>query len=132
MDADSNKRKVRDFLTRGFGEGDLTVVDQVFAEGHILRSPAIGVGEEEGTDYIKGAIEDIRRDGGEVRCSVEDQIAEGDSVTTSYTLSEDQGDHMGIMVSHFTEGKITRSLVVARDVNDGSTEDASTRRKVFN
>jgi hypothetical protein len=135
MQGGSNKEMVSDFFLKGFGEKDLAVVDRVFASTHILRSPAIGTEAVEGTDFIKSAIEEFWREGGQVRCSVDKQIAEGDSVATSYTLSEYrgeyQGDHKGIMISRHAEGKIQESLIVAREV-EGSIEDLSTRRKVFN
>jgi hypothetical protein len=131
MQLEDGKALVSRFLLTGLGEGDTAVVDQVFATDHVLRSPVLGTGEWIGTDPIKDAIEEFWSDGGGVKCTIRRQIAEGDRVATSYKLSEEYKDHIGIMISHIVEGKIQSSLVVAGEVSEPE-EDAVQRRKVFN
>ena len=51
-------------------------------------------------------------------------------VATSYTLSEENDTHMGIMFSRVVSGKIAESFVVARTVS--VAEARITARKAFN
>ena len=43
MSLEENKEVISRFLQRGFNQRDLTVVDEVFASDHVLRSPLTGV-----------------------------------------------------------------------------------------
>src|SRR5215217_2453961 len=82
------------------------------------------------------AIEGFRRYADGVSCTIESQIEEGDWVATSYTLSEDQADHMGIMISRVVDGKIAESHVVAKTVTVAEagqrTDRIETARRAFN
>src|SRR5215208_7135746 len=98
MQSEDGKALVSRFLLEGLGEGNTAVVDRVFASDHVLRSPVLGTGEWIGTDPIKDAIKEFWSDGGEVSCTIRRQIAEGGRVATSYTLSEEHKDHIGIMI----------------------------------
>jgi len=131
MHSEDGKVLVSRFLLEGLGGGNTAVVDEVFASDHVLRSPAIGATELVGTDPMKDAIEEFWSDGGSVRCTIRRQIAEADRVATSYRLSEEYKDHMGIMISRVAEGKIQSSLVVASEVS-GPEEELIRMRKVFN
>jgi hypothetical protein len=131
MQSEDNKVLVSRFLLEGLGGGNTGVVDEVFASDHVLRSPVLGTGEWTGTDPIKDAIEEFWSDGGEVSCTIRRQIAEGDRVATSSTLSEEDKGHLGIMISRVAEGKIRSSLVVASEVSEPE-EEMVQRRKVFN
>jgi hypothetical protein len=116
MSLEDNKAMIRRFLQEGFNQRNLTIVDEVFASNHILRSPLTGVGGVSGTDVIKRALEDYHERGSGGRCTILNQIAEGDWVATSYTLGEEQEEHMGVMSSRLVESKIQETIVVARDV----------------
>ena len=131
MQSEDGKALVRRFLLEGLGEGNTDVVDQVFASDHVLRSPVLGTGVWNGTDPIKDAIEEFWSGGATVRCTIRRQISEGDRVATSYTLSEENKDHVGIMISRVASSKIQSSLVVANEVSEPE-EEALPRRKVFN
>ena len=135
-----NKAVVRRYLLEGLGGSNPDVVDEVFAPDHVLSSPELGTETITGTRIFKSAIKEFRSAGG-VKCTIQSQIEEGGWVATSYTLSEDREDHMGVMVSRIAEGRIEESQVVARTVAD-SPESSSARisgsasvssaRKVFN
>lgn len=99
MQADDNKAVVRRFFRECLDGLDPDAVDDMFAPRHVLSSPAFAAGEVSGTDVIKSAIEEFRSDGGGVECTIERQIAEGDWVATSYTLTQGQEVHMGLMLS---------------------------------
>jgi hypothetical protein len=130
MQAEDNKAVVRRFFLQGLGDLNPDVVDEAFAPNHALNSPEFGTEVIIGTEILKGAIEEFRDEVGEVICTVQRQIEEGDWVATSYTLSEEQNVHMGIMLSRVVAGKVEESHVVARSVS--GPEDASSARKAFN
>ena len=116
MHAGSNQQLVRRFLLQGIGGPNPDIVDDIFASNHVLSSPEFGMDAIRGTQVIKDAIEGFSTEAAVVSCTKENQIEEGDWVATSYTISEDQYDHMGIMISRIENGKIVESHVVARTV----------------
>ena len=136
MQAGSNKGVVSRYFLQGLGELNPDVIDEVFAPDHVLSSPEFGTDAAPGIQVIKDAIEGLRRDADAVSCTIHRQIEEGDWVATSYTLSEEQNDHMGIMISRVVEGKIAESHVVAKTVSGaeaGQRSDRSdTARRAFN
>jgi hypothetical protein len=117
MQAGGNKEVVRRYFLQGLGELNPDVIDEVFAPDHVLSSPEFGTDAAPGIQVIKDAIEGLRRDANAVSCTIHRQIEEGDWVATSYTLSEEQADHMGIMLSRVVDGKIEESHVVAKSVS---------------
>ena len=124
MQAGSNKEVVSRYFLQGLGELNPDVIDEVFAPDHVLSSPEFGTDAAPGIQVIKDAIQGLRRDADAVSCTIHRQIEEGDWVATSYTLSEEQADHMGIMLSRVIDGKIEESHVVAKSV---SGQEASLR-----
>jgi ketosteroid isomerase-like protein len=130
MSLEDNKDVINRFLRRGLEQRDLTVVDEVFASDHILRSPLTGVEGVSGTEEIKRALEDYHNHAqGTGRFTIENQIAEGDWVATSYTLRDAQEEHMGVMFSRLDDSKIQETFVVARDVS-GPESDEQRRRHI--
>ena len=129
--SEDNKAKVRSFLEEAFGQGKTEVIDEVFAPDHALLSPETGTKKVDRTEVIKRALEDYHKEKSGARCTILNQIAEGDWIATSYTLGEEQAEHMGVMVSYLVDGKIKETFVVAREVSsapEGQWED----KKVFN
>jgi predicted SnoaL-like aldol condensation-catalyzing enzyme len=117
MQPGSNKEVVSRYFLQGLGELNPDVIDEVFAPDHVLSSPEFGTDAAPGIQVIKDAIEGLRRDADAVSCTIHRQIEEGDWVATSYTLSEEQADHMGIMLNRVVDGKIEESHVVAKSVS---------------
>ncbi len=83
-----------------------------------------------GTRIIKRAIEEFSDEVGQIECTIQRQIQEGEWVATSYTLSEANDVHMGILFSRVVAGKITESYVVARTIS--VAEARVSARKAFN
>ena len=127
MHPGENKEVVGRYFLQGLGGLNPNVVDELFAPNHVLSSPEFGMGPITGTQIIKSAIEEFREDVGELECTIQSQIEEGDWVATSYTLSEKQNDHMGIMISRLVDGKIEESHVVASTVSGSDTDSSAAR-----
>jgi hypothetical protein len=130
MQPDDGKTVVSRFLLEGIGGLNPEIVDEFVAPDHVLSSPEFGTQEITGTEIIKRAIEEFRQEVGQIECTIQRQIAEGEWVATSYTLSEANDVHMGILSNRVVAGKITESFVVARTVS--VAEVLISARKAFN
>jgi hypothetical protein len=137
MSVDNNKSLISWFLLESFNRRDLKVIDKVFSSDHRLHSPAIETGVEEGPEAIKAMIRDYLGDLEEdaaVRCAILKQIAEGDWVSTYYTLEDvsvtpegsSNNAYRGVIISRFADGMVQESFVVAQEVYPEE------RKKVFN
>jgi steroid delta-isomerase-like uncharacterized protein len=95
--SEENKEKVRRFLEEAFGQGKTEVVDEVLEADFVCHDPNSETGEIRGADTVKGEIEYFRNAVPDLFWRVEDQVAEGDKVTTRYTLGgTHQGEFFGI------------------------------------
>jgi hypothetical protein len=133
MSSEDNKAVISGFLREVFNQRNLAIVDEVFAPDHALLSPETGTEKVVGrTEVIKRALEDYYdAEGPKARCTILNQIAEGDWIATSYTLGEEQAEHMGVMVSYLVDGKIKETFVVAREVSSAPEPDW-VDRKILN
>jgi SnoaL-like domain len=123
METEGNKEKVRRLYEEGVNQRTLAVVDEVFASDMVLRGPVFGTGELRGND----AIAAIKREfalynRGEGRITIQEQIAEGESVATRYRLEvgrEQRRAFVGVTLSLFADdGKIHEYRVVVMDEPD--------------
>ena len=118
MMSEENKEKVRRFLEEAFNEGNLGVVDEIFASDYVLHDPA-NPEEISGPEGIKQFVQMYRSAFPDSHVTVEDQIAEGDEVVTRWTgrgthqgelfgiaPSGNQVEFSGITISRFEGGKI--------------------------
>jgi hypothetical protein len=137
MSVDNNKSLISWFLLESFNRRDLKVVDKVFSSDHRLHSPALETGVEEGPEAIKAMIRDYLGDLEEdaaVRCAILKQIAEGDWVSTYYTLEDvnvtpegsSNNAYRGVIISRFADDMVQESFVVAQEIYPEE------RKKVFN
>ena len=79
--AEENRRKARRLYEEAFGAGDFLVIDEVVAEEFFDHH-----GRRRGQDGLKRAIASLRRTFPDLRISVEEQSAKGDTVITRCTL----------------------------------------------
>jgi steroid delta-isomerase-like uncharacterized protein len=118
MMPEENKEKVRRFLQEAFNEGNLGVVDEIFASDYVLHDPA-NPQEIRGPEGIKQFVQMYRSAFPDTHITVEDQIAEGDEVVTRWrgrgthqgelfgvAPSGNQVELSGITISRFEGGKI--------------------------
>jgi hypothetical protein len=133
MSLEDNKAVISGFLQEVFNQRNPAILDEVFAPDHALLSPETGTEEVVGrTEVIRRALEDYyNAESPGARCTILNQIAEGDWIATSYTLGEERAEHMGIMISHLVDGKIKETFVVAREVSS-APESEWVDRKIFN
>ena len=95
MSLEENKALIRRFL-RAQANGNLAALEEMMAPDFVDRSVLPGQGHTR-EDYIQGVAED-RAAFSEGRLIIEDQVAEGDKVTTRITIlgTHDRGEFAGI------------------------------------
>ena len=124
---ENNKALVRRFLKELAEKGNFDVMDELLAEGFVDRNPTPGQGPTR-EDY-KRSVEEILRTFSITNFTIEEQIAEGDTVVTKYTqsgftrgelfgvaLPEKEDTLEGIFIHRTSGGKISeewRTLNVA-------------------
>jgi steroid delta-isomerase-like uncharacterized protein len=92
-----NKAAVRRLYEEAFAQGKLEVVDEVLHSDYVCYDPNSETGEIRGADTVKGEIDYFRQAFPDFFWRVEDQLAEGDKVTTRYTIGgTHQGEFFGI------------------------------------
>jgi steroid delta-isomerase-like uncharacterized protein len=95
-----NKATVRRFLEEAFGQGKTEVVDEVLDPDFVCHDPNSETGEIRGADTVKGEVGYFHNAFPDFRWTVEDQVAEGEKVTTRYTLSgTHEGEFFGVPAS---------------------------------
>ena len=94
MGAHENKVTVRSLIEEAFNKGNLSAVDELIAEAYLNHAAGIEVRGREG---MKGFVTTYRTAFPDYHCTIEDQIAEGDTVVTRWTARGTQeGELMGI------------------------------------
>ena len=120
MTLEENKAVVRRFWEKAFvADGDLELVDTLFASDHALRYP--GLGEEgEGRDAMKALVSLFRSVSPDFRINVQDEIAEGNKVVVRWAGSGSVREEIageagvearvsGIAISRVVRGEITET-----------------------
>jgi len=97
MSAEENKEKMRRVFEEAFGQGRSELVVDLLDPDFVCHDPNSETGEIRGADSIKGEIEYFRNAVPDLFWRVEDQVAEGDKVTTRYSIGDThQGEFFGI------------------------------------
>ncbi len=120
MSAEENKAILRRVAEEVFNQGNLSVVDELFASDYVLHDPGVPVGELRGPEAFKEQwVSMFRTAFPDLQMTIEDQVAEGDKVASRYVgRGTHQGELMGIsptnkqvevtgtITSRFADGKI--------------------------
>jgi len=94
MSTEENKAIVRRFLEGIFSQGNPDVVDELAAPDFVVHDPSSEVGEVD-VEGVKGSIAWSHSAFPDLRVTIEDQVAEGDKVSTRWTV---RGTHRGEMM----------------------------------
>jgi steroid delta-isomerase-like uncharacterized protein len=93
VSANENKATLRRVSEEVFNQGNLSVVDELFAPDYVLHDPGVPGGELRGLEAFKEQwVSMFRTAFPDLRIVIEDQVAEGDKVASRYTGS---GTHQG-------------------------------------
>jgi steroid delta-isomerase-like uncharacterized protein len=98
--SDKLKAAVREFYDRGWNRGDLSVIDELFAPEYHDHDAAAQTGKS-GLDAARQFIETFRAAVPDLHVEIEDQYAEGSTVTTRWTATgTHEGTLMGLPATH--------------------------------
>ena len=120
--SEENKAILRRVTDEVFTQGNLDVVDELFAPSYVLHDPGVPGGELRGIESFKQQwVSMFRTAFPDLQLSVEDQVAEGDKVVTRYTgRGTHQGELMGIPP---TGNEVVVSGTIMSRVSDGKIEE---------
>ena len=97
MSAEGNKATVRRLMKESLGGGKPELVDDLLDPDFVRCDPYIEAGEVRGTQTVKENIVWFRNAFPDLRCTVEEQVAEGDRVVSRWTLrGTHEGDFFGV------------------------------------
>lgn len=85
MSTEANKAIVRRFMEEAFGQGNLAVIDEVVAPNHIDSGPGALPGMPSGPEGSKMLITSYRNAFPDLHFTVDEQVAEGNTVVTRWT-----------------------------------------------
>ena len=93
--SESNKTILRRFFEELFNTGDLSVADEIVGVNYVNHDAVPG--ETPGREGLKAFVTHIRTAFPDIYFTIEDQIAEGDSVVTRWTVTgTQQGEFAGV------------------------------------
>jgi steroid delta-isomerase-like uncharacterized protein len=94
------KAAVREFYERGWNQGDLSVIDELFSPDYQDHDAAAQTGTS-GLEAARRFIETFRAAIPDLHVAIEDQYADGSTVTTRWTASgTHEGTLIGVPASH--------------------------------
>ena len=94
--SEENREKIRRVLEEAFGQGKLEVIDEIVDANVVCYDPNSETGVMRGAEAMKGSIGWLRSVFPDLTFTVEDQIAEGEKVTTRWTMKgTQQGEFFG-------------------------------------
>jgi steroid delta-isomerase-like uncharacterized protein len=98
--SDKLKAAVREFYDRGWNRGDLSAIDELFAPEYHDYDAAAQTGKSR-LDAAREFIETFRAAVPDLHVEIEDQYAEGSTVTTRWTATgTHEGTLMGVPATH--------------------------------
>ncbi len=96
MSTEENRAAARRFYEEIINEGNIDLIEELFASEHVLHDPAMPE-EVRGLEGMKQYASMYLSTYPDLNVVIEDQIAEGDKVVTRYTArGTHQGEIMGI------------------------------------
>jgi steroid delta-isomerase-like uncharacterized protein len=119
MGAEQNKAIVSRWVAGGWNNGDLSLVDEFYAD-YTLHIP--GTADLQGTEAFKAFVTMYRSAFPDIHFTLEDMVAEGDKVAWRATT---RGTHRGDLMGIPPTGKsiVVSSSIVSRFENGKWAED---------
>ena len=102
MSTEANKAIVRRFLEDAFGKGNLAVLDEIIAPDLVSGGPSALPGMPPGPEGQKMLITAYRNAFPDIRFTIDEQVAEGNTVVTRWT---GHGTHKGELAGLPPTGK---------------------------
>ena len=98
--SEANKSLVRRLVEEAINKGNLSVVDEILADGYVYREPTVG--EKRGRAGYRELVTMYRNAFPDLKLTIEEQITEGDKVVTR---TNGTGTHRGELFGTAPTGK---------------------------
>jgi steroid delta-isomerase-like uncharacterized protein len=119
MSTEETKALLRQFFDDLFTQGKLEIADEIVAASYVNHNPAPG--ETSGREGLKQFITTLRTAFPDIVFTVEDQVAEGEKVTTRFTLN---GTHQAEFAGIPGTGKpVTVTAINIHRVAEGQIQE---------
>jgi predicted ester cyclase len=102
MSTEANKAVARRFLEEAFGQGNLAVVDEIIAPNQVNGGPGALPGMPTGPEGAKMTITMYRNAFPDLHFTIDEQVAEGNTVVTRWTA---RGTNTGELAGMPVTGK---------------------------
>ena len=110
MSTEELKAIVRRYIEEVWNNGNLALIDELFAQDWINHNPSVG--QTAGREGLKQLIAGFRDAAPDLHLTINDMIAEGDRVATRWTA---QGTHQGEVMGAPPTGKLIRGTAIVID-----------------
>jgi len=119
--SETNKALIRRLFEEAVNNGNLSVVDESLSTDYVYREPTVG--ERRGRAASRELITMYRNAFPDLRLTIDEQIAEGDTVVTRWTGT---GTHRGELFGIPPSGNTVRvqGVLVSRIVNGKVVEES--------
>ena len=116
MLTETNKTVARRYIEEVWSKGNLAVLNEIIAKDHVNNGPGSLPGLPTGPEGAKQLVAVYRNAFPDLRFTIDEQIAEGDTVMTRWT---GHGTHQGELVGIPATGNLSTvsGIVVDRFVN---------------
>jgi steroid delta-isomerase-like uncharacterized protein len=118
--SEETKAVVRRYFEEGWNKGNLATIDELVSPGCVWHKPDRE--QAVGPQAVKDAIERYRRAFPDLHCTIDGQLADGDTVVTRWSVEGTQAgelmgisptgnrvDCAGIVIHRFVGGKIVEA-----------------------
>lgn len=117
--SEQNKALVRQVIEEIVNQGNLELVNQLISPGYAYFEPTVG--PMRGREGYKGLVSTYRNAFPDMRLTIEEQIAEADTVVTRWRA---EGTHRGELMGMAPTGKrVSVQGVVISRIQDGQLVD---------
>ena len=118
--SETNKALIRSLFEEAVNKGNLNVVDENLSTDYVYREPTVG--ERRGTANMRELITMYRNAFQDMKLTIDQQIAEGDTVVTRWTAT---GIHRGELFGVPPTGRTVsvQGVLVSRIVNGKVVEE---------
>ena len=114
MSIEANKAIIRTLYEKIFNEGQVAVVDKLFSPHFVDHSTPE---QETGSAGVKAYIEQVRKGFPDIHVTIEDLLAEGESIAVRTTW---RGTHQGVYEGVEATGKhVERTMMQIFRIRDG-------------
>jgi steroid delta-isomerase-like uncharacterized protein len=122
MSTESNKAIIRRFFEEAFNQGNLAVLDEIIAPNQVNGGPGALPGMPSGPEGAKALITTYRNAFPDLRFTIDEQVAEGNTVMTRWTA---HGTHNGELAGIPATGRPATVVGVGVDrVENGKVVDS--------